>query len=920
MQKRLTRALISLGVTVGAVAAGIYLSAGLGPERLRAEVERVLEQSTGSPVSMGSLRLVLGFPIHLDARDLRLFAGALTIDAASARVDIFSLLRGRPRLSRLTLDGAHLRIQRALGAQGTAWSPRPFAGLAERASRAETEPLLAPLQGIEATVRFLLTKPLLADTVELRRSRVSYVHDFSDRGGRIETIWFAGVHGSLHHRQLRGDAQLFLATQLVALDGPRGSIEWEGTRERSGAMRISMATTELELATLVPYLSGGGAGNRLRGRLSGVADFVTTTPGQGQLRLDLVTRDFESVAKVDGMPRAVLVDEFSAQMQIGLDERHLDVSLARIAGPALAFDLEAIVERPVGSESNAGLALSLRDIDLEQARALIDWLPERIRERARPIAASLLAGRIAAVELRGGAPVQRWRDVVAGRTTELPRGLSLHADVEGISVSVGAVDRLADVSARVTWSEDGITVEAASGSLNGSPLPTLDLAFKGVARLFESEHARQVQSSGAASLTGLTPLWSYLTEDADEPIDQVPSVWIEFDHLHHPALIWPLSEVLTRFEPTEHGAHLILSRGRWADVPLHGTMDLRFRPDRHIAVRLEAGSAAEVQSAAASPIPLGEHTELSPPSAAHEAAWAWGRFEIGAGAWHQRATQGRFHAVEGQIRFEDLDSELAPEGRIWGSAMLDLSLEDAVPYELRVKLSEGDLDSLLAQAGFAPGVATGRLDLNVALSGTIRPGASALAEASGLLRMEARDGSIRRSVPPVLAIALASESLRGFSSRDRLRYRRCASTLSLERGYLSTDALEIDGPDVRLFASGGLDLAHPPHPIDAEVVLFLFRQLDRALDKIPLLNVLLLGDNKNLVAAYFGLVGPWEAPVASSKPLRTLGEGPGDVLIEGIPKIVKRGIEALGGWISAPRQGTPAGEENLVPPTQRGDS
>ena len=81
----------------------------------------------------------------------------------------------------------------------------------------------------------------------------------------------------------------------------------------------------------------------------------------------------------------------------------------------------------------------------------------------------------------------------------------------------------------------------------------------------------------------------------------------------------------------------------------------------------------------------------------------------------------------------------------------------------------------------------------------------------------------------------------------------------------------------------------------AEVALFLFRQLDRAIDWIPLLNVLLLGDDQNMVAAYFEVVGPWDDPEARARPMRTLQEGPGEMLIQGIPNIVKWGVRALGG-------------------------
>jgi hypothetical protein len=189
----------------------------------------------------------------------------------------------------------------------------------------------------------------------------------------------------------------------------------------------------------------------------------------------------------------------------------------------------------------------------------------------------------------------------------------------------------------------------------------------------------------------------------------------------------------------------------------------------------------------------------------------------------------------------------------------------------------------------------------------MRPGEPIYSGLDGVLTMHARAGTIRREVGPITAVALASQSFGAFDSRERLRYENCTATVDFEDGVAKTDALEIDGPDLRLFASGDVDLARAPHDMQAEVVLFLFRPIDRALVNIPILNDLLLGDNENLLAAYFEIVGPWQDPVAAAKPLRTLREGP---IIEGIPRIVRRGVSAIGALLRAPA----AAFETPVPP------
>jgi len=359
---------------------------------------------------------------------------------------------------------------------------------------------------------------------------------------------------------------------------------------------------------------------------------------------------------------------------------------------------------------------------------------------------------------------------------------------------------------------------------------------------------------------------------------------------------------------------------------MHGALDLTFRPERRAAVWLEAGGDETDRPLGEAEAPSESEAAASPGAETDSLAagtWAAGRFEVTPaedGSWLRRSARGDFRAVRGNVHLDDVVAGLEPRGELRGSVTLDLGRSDEVPYEVRFALDGGDVSALVARGGFDAEAATGAVNLLGALSGSLRPGRRNLAGLSGLIRLEAADGTIQRSVPPILAVVLASETFTGFSSRDHVRYRRCATTLSFADGLVSTESFDLEGPDVRLFASGELDLAHPPYEIDAEVVLFLFRQIDRALEKIPLLNVLLLGDNHNLVAAYYELVGPWEEPKALGKPLRTLGEGPGTVLIEQIPKIVKKGMEALGGLLIGPQPLVPLGEQSALPLARRGDA
>ncbi|MEE9607289.1 MAG: AsmA-like C-terminal domain-containing protein, partial [Myxococcota bacterium] len=296
------------------------------------------------------------------------------------------------------------------------------------------------------------------------------------------------------------------------------------------------------------------------------------------------------------------------------------------------------------------------------------------------------------------------------------------------------------------------------------------------------------------------------------------------------------------------------------------------------------------------------------PAAAPGGTWAEGRLIVGridGRHWRQKRAGARFSASGGELTLYEGEVELAPSGRLRGMARLDLSRPDEVPFWLRFELADASAAGLAQQLGMTTELVTGRVALKGGAAGFLRPGHPLLADLSGLVELDARDGRIRREIPPFVAIALASDAFNPFAARDSVRYERVESILEITDGRLHTESLTLDGPDLRVFASGSVELVREPREIDVDVALFLFRQLDRALDKIPILNLLLLGADENLVAAYFELSGPWEKPDAKLVPLRTFGAGPAGLVLRGVPQLVLEGIRKLEGLFGVVREPEP---------------
>jgi hypothetical protein len=887
----------ALGVVLLAGFVGFQLTTAFAPQRLEQEVRSWLEETTGKPVEIARLRLVMGFPAQLEADGLSLWDGALRVERASARLDAFAVLTGRPRLTRLRLEGAHLQVKRIPEGDDFVWSPR----IMSRSTEDPDEPALAPLNFLGGAVRGLLERPLLADTLIVRRSRVSLAPLPGDDRPPTE---FYRVNGRLLHSRLFGDARLFLRVTPGDPDGSRGTIEWTGARDPDGMLRLVMATSGLDLALARPYLRSLRSSAELGGTLDAIAEFSTAAEDTGDMKIDAVARDVEAAFSQTEPGRAPWRSPaVSVQLSVGLAEDQVEISDARIETGRLDLALDATLARPVEDDARARVSIQVADLaaDVETARTLSSWLHPTARDTVRSLTDRIESGRIARARLSGAADLGRWRKAMAGRLQSLPRSFRLEVELDDVSLAVDPENRIDRLDGAFALARDNFTARSVTGDLNGDPLPRLDLSLSGFREFLMALPPAPRTASTAQALVGVTPLWEKLRPKDHDPRKPPPKFALQIDHLSHPALLWPVDGVTLdlELEPNNDGLSAKIAGCRWAGVVLDGNVDWAFQPERHMTITLAAATDPDA--------PQPTHA-ASPSSVAQGDAWATGSFRVGPSQgkrWRQRSAIGSFAAKEGRLELRDVVVALDPVGQLAGDLDLDLSLPDAAPYVLDAKLGDGDAGTLVKQIGSETEIFSGVIAIEGALRGTVVPERPLLHDADGKLLIQARDGEIQRGLPPLFAIAMAGESLNPFSTQDSIRYRTARGEFALDNGRISTEGLDIDGPDVRMFASGNVDLSSDPFALDAELALFLFRQIDWALGKIPILNALLLGEHENLVAAYFQLMGSWKKPEARMQPLRTLEKGPVDVLTKGIPRVVLQGVEAIGGVFTRPSAESP---------------
>ncbi len=898
-----------------AAAAGFTLAAHLTPDLLRVEFQDRLETALGSPVQVESVGIALGLNLRVIGRGVEAFPGpdgpALRVERAVVDLRPFAHLTGQRRLGRLTLERAELRLARDASGR---WTPEALAAFLDEDAPTDASELrhpdeiLSPLIVLEASARSLLESRLPADHLEVRGARIAW------KGGAWDPIDL-----DVHRRPLLGNTRLHLHARLADHRADRGALEIEGQRSRNGAIRLAVAATELDLATATAApATPSTAKGRLTGRLSGVAIFEAPAPGAARLEIDLVGHDVLTHTR-DLTPELELLAARRVELAgtVEIDPQTVRLLGGRLRNDRLALRLEGLLERPLQGSSLGRLSLALDEVRLEDVRNLLAWLPKVEREEAEALLANLETGHIHRLQAGGAAPLGEWQEFLAGRSARIPRDFVLLTDLADVRLRTGD-DRIEDLAGSLAWTGDRLDVRGLRAKLGGRPLPTLDLEVDGISSFLGTDRERRRLTASAPPLAGLAALWKDLRPENPEQPGRMPvALGLEIERLEHPMFLWPIERLSADITPLDQGVRIEARDGTWGGVPIELAADWLFEPEERVTARVRAGTpdSASPQPAEAAPEP-----DLA---SARDRSWAHGSLRVGAvdeARWKQRSTTARFEATGGRLRLSDAQLELAPHGHGVANALIDLSQPEAAPFQLSFEIFDGDLPTLGAAVRLPPDLATGHVDVAGSIEGSFDPAAPIGASLDGLIEADARDGTLRKKVPAAMAVALASDLLTPISKRERVRYDRMRALLELGQGRLSTDSLSVEGPDARAFASGEIVIGQKPHAIDVELVLFLFRPVDRVLDKIPIVNYLLLGPNRNLMAAHYELSGSWDEPNARLVPLQSFTHGPGTLVFERLPSIVERGLEALGGLVGRDRVASPEtgpqSEPEATPPRE----
>jgi hypothetical protein len=675
--------------------------------------------------------------------------------------------------------------------------------------------------------------------------------------------------------------ELRFTARVVRGTAAEGALEGSFRLARMGESALRVGLSDFLLGFLTPYQRALHPELRLTGRASGTLELRIAEHADDRMDLDLELAEPRLRLPRGGeAPALIQAEAADVRAALLLGERRLELWSGSLESGDLALAFEAGLELPARKDSRVRLTLRAPALSRDALARAAQALPAELAARAKAGLERVETGRLEDLELRIATRAGNLGPDLRAHVSQLLQDLELRGRVAGASVRLAEAGRLESLAAEFVFDRGRLDLRGAGASLDGRPLPALDLSLQGIAHLFRAD-ALQCQTTGAVPglpgrealdrwvvgrrKPGATRSWTRLAVHAD---------WIA-----HPLLFCAVRGAEFVLTPEDESWHLELERASWAGAPLRGRGSLRRHPQELLSVALDVGPPW--QDAAA-------------PDA--EGPWAAGRFELEAGSfgpWRARGVAGRFAAHGSELALGDVVLELEPEERVTGELVLDLGNADAVPYRARFQLEAASAANLLRSLRIEESFAVGSVSAAGVVEGVLRGVASPFAEARGQGILQARDGALHRRVPAILALAMASDALRALTEREEIPFVALDATLELADGKLRAPALTVEGPWLRALANVEIDAVNPPHPTDSVVAVYFFRTLDDVIALFPILNRVLLGEDANLISAYFALRGPLGSPEARLIPVKTLSAGPASFVLEGFPAFVRGGLGVL---------------------------
>jgi len=903
------RAALGLAVAVFLLAlaavVAFHAATRIAPARLRSEAERRLGEMLRAPVRLGSVRLALAAQlpwIQLEARDGRAEplpgGGSVAAKRMTARIDPFLLAAGRFEVRGLQLEDVDLALpepgepaaEPGRGAAPAADLPsRAVALLESLAEGIRAEPCPLPDLEVRGLDLSLLEGEGRRTRALLRRGAARSRCSILGRRGEIE------LDGALVLAP-GAEAELRLKTRAsaedLALEATLGGVPLRGLSEAVG-----IANPGLQGAVWgdVAWTATRGKPHEIALRLEGRS-----------LRGPWLGRDGEKVLDLALESPAIDIAVLAAGDRVR-------VASARIADAGLALRGEAEAALPLGGGRPLSFALDLEGaLHARQIRVAENW-PVSLRPHVERVLSQVSSGRVERAHLEANTDAPGLLEMLEGGFLARPGEVKLELAVEGATLLAGEADRISDVSGTLGFDGDRLELLVRSARFREGNLPRLSATLSGISRLRSLDDVRCERPPVAARLPGIGWVRDWMISRRKLPYRRTwTTLHLDAERVSHPTLLCAIEDAVASIRRVEEGTEFRIDRAVWAGLSVAASGSYKGPPPLVAGAKpARPGEGGAIALALTVDRPPANHR----PRELGGGAWARGRFALDVtsiGSWRTKGYAGAFQAAEARLELGDSTLHLDPGGALTGRAVLHLGESGPARFEVVARTEEMDLAELWLASGVDRAMASGRLRGDTALTGHLLLGRGPLADVNGQVSLRVRDGRVYRKVPVLLAIALNSGKLPPFGKREHLSYTAAEMVGRVENGTLYSEAATLEGPEVRIAASGKAQLSKP-YEIESVFGIFFLPGLDSLVDRIPLAGRVLLGRDRNLVGAYFSVTGGWMSPRAELIPAKSIASGPASFAFEGLPGFVAGGIRAIESALLPERPGVPppAGAKKL---------
>jgi hypothetical protein len=541
-----------------------------------------------------------------------------------------------------------------------------------------------------------------------------------------------------------------------------------------------------------------------------------------------------------------------AEFHLTADASWRDGALVVRPDPVRMDDLVVRGEIEIGTRRRGRVRAELEIDDfrpgLPNARLQLLRLVGLRHKSWRDADARTRAGWLRQIEMRVDLPREGFTSSLSFRSKLTPEELTVSGRLrEGVYEPSPGHPPLEDISVDFLLAGNVLSLTDLLISRSGRPLPVMQVEIDGMHRVVHlPAEERRVPKGPGASIPGLAAAFAAMQR---EPGDERPEALVRLADLSvaYPGFVLPFrdGEAVLRFP--DGNVLVEQADGIFGGAParLRAFWD---RPNDALSVEIEYGDGEAP--------PLRE--AVLPP----EQSWFDGRVELETlylGPWRLDGVTGDFHGDGPTIELRNVDARLGG-GALAAKGYVSLAEEEKAPLGFVLDLTDADAAAIAQVLGMQSGTLRGTLDADGTLLGQLTPERPFLADARIRLDSTIRNGTLGNT-PRTVALARLATPMgwTGLFGR-RLPYDQITGDFEVSGGQLRVRDFALTGPELRALAAGTIDLLSDDLHTDMVVALLFLQTVDTMLERVPLFGSWVLGRDKNLIALYFQLEGPWENP------------------------------------------------------------